>query len=48
VNEFKVPGRYQIQWNSRNDTGELMANGMYIYKMQVNDFVETRKLVLMR
>jgi flagellar hook assembly protein FlgD len=48
VNEYKERGRYLIQWNSRNDVGELMANGMYIYQMQVNAFVDTKKLVLMR
>ncbi|MCD6374751.1 MAG: S8 family serine peptidase [Caldisericaceae bacterium] len=36
VNEFKTAGTYSVKWNGFDDSGNLLANGVYIYKMQVN------------
>jgi len=42
------PGRYQIRWNATNDLGQGLSSGMYIYRIQANDFVSVKKLVLMK
>jgi hypothetical protein len=41
-------GSYAVQWNGTNDAGAPVATGMYFYRLQVGDFVGTRKLLLMR
>jgi len=43
VNETKSAGRYAVDWNA---TG--VASGVYFYRLQAGDFVETRKLLLLR
>jgi len=48
VMEYQPAGRYQVQWDARNEQGKLVANGVYLYQMQVNDFVTTKKLILMK
>ena len=37
------PGSYEVQWN-----GSLYASGVYFYKLVTDDFVETRKMVLIK
>ncbi|MDI6767653.1 MAG: T9SS type A sorting domain-containing protein [Bacteroidota bacterium] len=43
VNEVKSPGEYLVQWNAGNNT-----SGLYFYCLQTKDYVETKKLILIR
>lgn len=43
VNETQEPGFKTIQWNASG-----VASGMYFYRLEAGDFVETRKLVLLK
>lgn len=41
-------GNHQVQWDGKDNTGRPVASGVYIYRLQVNDFVQSRKMVLLR
>lgn len=43
VNEVMSPGTYTVQWDAAG-----MASGVYFYRLTTADFVQTRKLVLLR
>ena len=43
VNDFKVTGWYNVQWQA----GDL-ASGVYLVQMRSNDFTQTRKVMLMK
>jgi len=43
LNEEKSVGNYEVEFNGRN-----LSSGVYFYKMQAGDFVETKKLILMK
>lgn len=43
LNEQKQPGRYDIQWNATT-----VASGLYFYRMKSENFVETKKMILLR
>ncbi|RIK75880.1 hypothetical protein DCC62_12435 [candidate division KSB1 bacterium] len=43
VSTAQVAGEYEIHWNPKN-----LASGVYLYRIQAGEFVETRKMVLMR
>src|SRR5206468_5506902 len=43
VNEQKSPGRYDIVWNASN-----YASGPYFYKIEAGDFVEMKKMILVK
>jgi PKD repeat protein len=43
-----LPGRYQLQWDSKNDTGNELASGVYILSLQSTSFAASKKMILMR
>lgn len=43
VNELKVPGYYEVDWNASN-----LASGVYLYQLQSESIILTKKMMLMR
>jgi hypothetical protein len=43
VSENKSAGAHKVIWNPGN-----MTTGTYFYKLETNDYIETKKLILMR
>ncbi len=42
------PGTYEIIWNSTDQNGNAVPSGVYIYRMVAGEFMESRKMVLMK
>ena len=47
VNEYRNAGNYEIDFQSSVGSHQL-ANGVYFYKLRVGDFVETKKMILLK
>jgi hypothetical protein len=43
VNENKAPGSYEVTFD-----GSGLASGVYLYRLTAGDFIQTRKMVVMR
>ena len=43
INEYKTPGKYSIQFESDN-----LPSGVYFYKLEVNDFSEIKRMVILK
>ena len=43
VNEVNAPGRYSVQLDA-----SALPSGTYFYRLQAGDFVETKKMILMK
>jgi hypothetical protein len=41
-------GSHQVTWNGRDVSGKSVASGIYIYRLQQNDKLMSRKLTLLR
>jgi len=48
VNGHVESGHRQIMWDGRDDAGEILPNGVYIYVLRANDFKSTRKMILLK
>ena len=42
------PGQYTLRWDGRDDHGRSLASGVYFYRLQAGEQIETRKLLLLR
>ncbi|MDP1994401.1 MAG: T9SS type A sorting domain-containing protein, partial [Ignavibacteria bacterium] len=47
VNEEKSAGTYEVEFHSAVDNQQL-ASGIYFYQLRTDDFVATKKLVMMK
>ena len=47
VDEYKPAGSYEVDFQSSVGSQEL-ASGVYIYRLTVGNFTETKKMVLLR
>ena len=43
VNDFKTEGRYEATFNTSS-----LASGVYLYRLNVNDYVDVKKMILLK
>ncbi len=44
----KSAGSHRVEWDGRDDSGEIASTGVYLYRLQAGEFVQTRKMVLLK
>ena len=50
VNEYKESGRpdYKVVWDGRDDRGQQVSAGLYLYTLRSSGMASTAKMVLMK
>ena len=48
VDEPKQPGNYLVIWDGKNDRGKEVVSGIYLYRLKVGEFIETKKMLLLK
>ncbi len=48
VDSKQEVGYKSVTWDGRNDRGERVGSGVYLYRMEAGSFTGTRKMVVVR
>lgn len=48
VDEPMAPGTYTARWNGRNDRGDQVAAGVYLYRVVAGDYSATKRMLLLK
>jgi len=48
IAQHQPAGTHQIQWNGRDEAGHQVGSGVYIYKLIAGEFVQSRKMLLLK
>jgi len=48
VNEKQPPRYYTVRWNGKDEHGRPVASGVYLYSLRAGEFVQVRKMMLIR
>jgi endonuclease I len=48
VNEEKPAGSYEVEFYVGRDFSPVLASGIYFYRLQAGDFIQTKKMVLLK
>jgi hypothetical protein len=43
MDEEKSVGTYELMWNATN-----LSSGIYFYQLQAGEFIQTRKMILLK
>lgn len=44
----QAAGSYNIQWNGTNDLGQKVVCGNYFYRLEASDFVDIKKMIIIK
>ncbi len=48
INQLQTPGIKSIKWNGINKNQDFVSAGIYIYKIQSENFVSTKKMIFLK
>ncbi|HJL78708.1 MAG TPA: C25 family cysteine peptidase [Candidatus Marinimicrobia bacterium] len=48
VNTSQPAGHHSVMWNATNSFGKPVSAGVYLYQIRAGEFVQTRKMVLLK
>ena len=48
VNQIETSGFKTVQWNGTNNKGHSVSAGAYLYRIETGDFMQTKKMILLK
>jgi hypothetical protein len=48
INGEKEPGYHSVSWNGRDKTGQEVSSGLYFYRLESENFMETKQCLLVK
>ena len=47
-NSYQSAGEFSHVWNSKDALGNNVSSGLFIYRIQAGNFIEQKKMILLR
>ena len=48
INQTQDAGYKSVIWDATNDYGTLVSAGVYLYQIQASEYMQTKKMVLLK
>jgi len=48
INKKEISGYKSAQWDATNNAGQPVSAGLYLYTIQAGEFMQTKKMVLLK
>ena len=48
VSQSQSPGQYSVNWDGKNQIGKDVSSGVYFYKLQAGNNIQSKKMILMK
>ncbi len=48
IDEQKASGNYSIKWDGTDNNGITVASGTYFYQIKLNEFLQAKKMILLK
>ncbi len=48
IDDIKPAGKYRINWDGRDSSNRSVATGIYFYRFRAGDYIDTRKMILIK
>jgi len=48
INQNQDAGYRSVVWNATNNYGEPVSAGIYLYQIQAGEYMQTKKMVLLK
>lgn len=48
VDDMRSAGEYSVQWDGQDESGRSVASGVYFYQLKVDDFLSSKKMVILK
>ncbi len=48
TDEIYPPGRYRLQWDGTDRSGAKLASGIYFAQLRAGEFVQNRRMILLK
>ena len=46
--EFQQAGLYSVPWDGRDESGHVVASGVYIYRLQTANYSQSKRMILLK
>ena len=41
-------GTHKVKWDTKDNNGNIVSGGIYLYRLTVDEFVETKHMILIK
>jgi len=48
IDERLEAGSHTVTWDSRDNSGQSVSSGIYFYKLTTDEFIDTKKMTLLK